>query len=170
MRMTSLVALLLISIAATAQKPKQAGPEPGPPALTTKIAGMRHLDGLLPLDWDARAGKLYVEIPHLGPDGKSADLLYTNSLPYGTGSNDLGLDRGQLSEGRVVRFERSGPKVLLVQRNLAFRSSSRNAAEELVVKQSFPESVLWGFTVAAESPEGAVLIDGRSFFSPMSTE
>ena len=58
------------------------------------------------------AGKLYLEIPHL-----DTDLLYTNSLPYGTGSNDLGLDRGQISEGRIVRFERSGPKVLLVQPN-----------------------------------------------------
>jgi len=164
MRIIPVVALLFISIAATAEKPKPAETIAGLPALSAKIAGMRHLDGLLPLDWDARAGKLYVETPHLGPEGKSADLLYTNSLPYGTGSNDLGLDRGQLSEGRVVRFERSGPKVLLVQRNLAFRSLSRDPAEELAVMQSFPESVLWGFTVAAESPEGAVLIDATEFF------
>jgi hypothetical protein len=163
MRMTATVALCLISIAATAEKPKPAGHEAGPPALSAKIAGMRHLDGLLPLDWEARTGKVYVEIPHLGPDGKSSDLLYINSLPYGTGSNDLGLDRGQLGEGRVVRFERSGPKVLLVQRNLAFRSLSDNAAEVLAVRQSFPESVLWGFTVAAESPEGTVLIDATDF-------
>src|SRR5258707_11119187 len=115
MRMTTLAALLVISIAATAEKPKPVESGTGLPALSAKIASMRHLGGLLPLDWDARAGKLYVEIPHLGPDGKSADLIYTNALPYGTGSNDLGLDRGQLSVGRVVRFERSGPKVLLVQ-------------------------------------------------------
>ncbi len=59
-----------------------------------------------------------LEIP-LGANGKSADLLYTHSLPYGTGSNDLGLDRGQTSAGRIVRFERIGPKVLLVEPNSA---------------------------------------------------
>jgi hypothetical protein len=134
-----------------------------PPAISVKIAGMKHLDGFLPIDWDAKDGHLYLEIPHLGPDGRSPDLLYTNSLPYGTGSNDLGLDRGQLSKSRIVRFERSGPKVLLIERNLAFRASSSDPDEQLAVTQSFPESVLWGFTVTAESPEGAVLIDATKF-------
>ena len=66
------------------------------PTIRAKTAGMKHLDGLLPIDWDAKSGKLYLEIPRLGADGKSAELLYVNSLPYGTGSNDLGLDRGQI--------------------------------------------------------------------------
>jgi hypothetical protein len=125
---------------------------------------MKHLDGLLPIDWDAKSGKLYLEIPRLGPDGRSAELLYVNSLPYGTGSNDLGLDRGQITEGRVVRFERSGPKVLLVEPNLAFRASSADPDEQLAVRQSFAESVLWGFTVAAVGPGDAVLIDATDFF------
>jgi len=77
--------------------------------ISSKITGMKHMDGLLPLDWDAKAGKLYLEIPQL-----DTDLLYSHSLPYGTGSNDLGLDRGQISEGQLVRFERTGPKVLLL--------------------------------------------------------
>jgi hypothetical protein len=134
------------------------------PAMSVKTAGMKHFDGLLPLDWDSQGGKLYLEIAKLGPEGHGPDLLYTNSLPYGTGSNDLGLDRGQLSEGRIVRFERSGPKVLLIAPNMAFRASSADPDEQLAVTQSFPESVLWGFTVAAESPDGAILIDATDFF------
>ncbi len=129
------------------------------PSINAKTKGMHHLDGFLPLDWDAATGKLYLEIPHL-----DTELIYTNSLPYGTGSNDLGLDRGQVSEGRIVRFERSGPKVLLVQPNESFRSSSTDAAEALAVTQSFPESVLWGFTVAAQDPSGCVLVDATDFF------
>jgi hypothetical protein len=120
---------------------------------------MKHMPGLLPLDWDAATGKLYLEVPKL-----SQELLYTDSLPYGTGSNDLGLDRGQIGAGRIVRFERSGPKVLLVQVNEAFRSGSADPAEVLAVKQSFPESVLFGFTVAAEDASGAVLVDATEFF------
>jgi hypothetical protein len=161
------LALLIFPVLASAQGAKPATPAAEPAALPNvqeKIAGMKHLDGLIPLDWDARAGKLYLEVQHLGPDGKSPDILYVNSLPFGAGSNDLGLDRGQTSEGRLVYFERSGPKVLLVQPNLAFRASSNDPAEQLAVKQSFPQSVLWGFTVAAESSDGTVLIDGTDFF------
>ena len=120
---------------------------------------MKRIAGLLPLDWDATAGKLYLEIPKM-----SQELLYTDSLPYGTGSNDLGLDRGQVSAGRIVRFERSGPKILLVQANEAFRSSATDPGELLAVKQSFPESVLFGFTVAAEDASGSVLVDATDFF------
>jgi hypothetical protein len=125
---------------------------------------MRHIDGLIPMDWDGKEGKLYLEIPKLGADGRSGEFLLVNSLPFGTGSNDLGLDRGQLSEARIVRFERSGPKVLLVQPNLAFRALTGDADEQLAVRQSFPESVLWGFTAAADGVDGAVLVDATEFF------
>jgi hypothetical protein len=134
------------------------------PSIAEKTASMRKMPGLLPLDWDAKAGKLYIEIPRF-----DTDLLYIDSLPYGSGSNDLGLDRGQVSEGRVVRFERFGPKVLLVAPNEMFRSSSGEAEERLTVRQSFPESVLAGFKVEAEDAggdgkPGAVLVDATDFF------
>ena len=127
--------------------------------VAARTSGMRHLPGFLPLDWDTKTGKLYLEVPHPG-----AELLYTDSLPYGTGSNDLGLDRGQTAPARVVRFERQGPKVLLVEINERFRSTATDPAERLAVEQSFPESVLWGFKVEAESPDGALLVDATEFF------
>jgi Met-zincin/Domain of unknown function (DUF5117) len=162
----AIASLLLLSIDAFPQglKPANATTESGaPPSIREKTARMKHFDGLIPLDWDANSGKLYLEISRLGTDGKSADVLYANSLPFGTGSNDLGLDRGQITEGRIVRFERTGPKVLLVEPNLAFRALSSDKDEQLAVRQSFPESVLWGFTVAAAS-EDAVLVDATDFF------
>ncbi len=127
--------------------------------IATKTTGMKHIDGYLPLDWDAKTGKLYLEIPHL-----ETDILYTHSLPYGTGSNDLGLDRGQISRGQLVRFERTGPKVLLIEPNQRFRSTSTDPSEILAVRQSFPESVLFGFKVEAEDPNGTVLVDATDFF------
>ncbi len=164
MRKLPFLALLFAPVFSFALDTKPTADSAAIPTISAKTAAMKHFEGLLPLDWDARSGKLFLEIPHLGPDGRSADLLYVNSLPYGTGSNDLGLDRGQISHGRLVRFERSGPKVLLVERNVAFRALSKDVDEQLAVTQSFPESVLWGFTVAAESPGGAVLIDATDFF------
>jgi Met-zincin/Domain of unknown function (DUF5117) len=132
--------------------------------ISSKTASMKHIDGYLSLDWDAKAGKLYLEIPHLDAAGNSPDILYTHSLPYGTGSNDLGLDRGQISRGQLVHFQRTGPKVLLVEPNQRFRSTSTDPAEVLAVRQSFPESVLYGFKVEAEDPNGTVLVDATDFF------
>ena len=136
------------------------------PTIAARTASMQRMPGLLPLDWDAKSGKLYLEVP-LSADAahtRSQDLLYTDSLPYGTGSNDLGLDRGQISEGHIVHFERTGPKLLLVEPNSAFRTSSSDPAEQLAVLQSFPESVLGGFKVEAESPDGTVLVDATDFY------
>ena len=150
-----------VCAAATAQ-PQQ--PSLAPPTIAARTAGMRAMPGLLPLFWDANSGSLFLELPHLNSAGRSEDLLYTDSLPYGTGSNDLGLDRGQTSEGRVVRFERIGPKVLLVEPNQRFRSSASDPAERLAVRQSFPESVLAGFKVEAADQDQSVLLDATSFF------
>ena len=139
--------------AATAAKPTEMQ------TIAARTTGMQHMAGFVPLDWDARAGKLYLEVPRL-----SAELLYTDSLPYGTGSNDLGLDRGQTAPARVVRFERQGNKVLLVEVNERYRTSATEPAEVLATRQSFPESVLWGFKVEAEAPDGGVLVDATDFF------
>jgi len=164
--MVPVLVLGFASMAAVGQSGSPAAPNssPAPLTISAKTAGMKHIDGLIPMDWDGKEGKLYLEIPRLGADGRSQEFLLVNSLPFGTGSNDLGLDRGQLSEARIVRFERSGPKVLLVQPNLAFRALASDAAEQLAVRQSFPESVLWGFTVAADGPDGTVLVDATEFF------
>ena len=167
MRKLPTLILLISPVLAFAQaaKPTPAPAESAtPPSIREKTAGMKHLEGLIPLDWDAKTGKLYLEISGLGTDGRSSNFIYATALPFGTGSNDLGLDRGQVTEGRIVRFERSGPKVLLVQPNLASRSSSNDPDEQLAVTQSFAQSVLWGFTVAAESSDGAVLVDATDFF------
>ena len=153
--------LILCSPLSMAQSLSPGG---GTPTIAAKTQGLRHMPGFLPLHWDAKAGRLFLEIPQL-----NVDMLYFDSLPYGTGSNDLGLDRGQVSPARLVRFERFGPRILLVQPNESFRSSARDPAERLAVRQSFPESIIGSFTVAAENTPGAadagaVLVDATDFF------
>jgi len=118
---------------------------------------MTHLDGYFPLFWDERSGNLFLEIPRF-----DTDFLLTAGLAAGLGSNDIGLDRGRQGAGRLVSFHRIGPKVLLVQSNASFRSSSANPAERRSVEDSFAKSVLWGFTVVAES-NGRVLVDATDF-------
>jgi hypothetical protein len=127
------------------------------PTIEERTTGMQKLDGYFPMYWDDRAGTLWLEIPRF-----DTDFLYTTGLAAGLGSNDIGLDRGQAGGGRIVSFQRVGPKILMVQPNESFRSSSGNPAERKSVEDSFAKSVLWGFTVAAEN-NGHVLVDATDF-------
>jgi hypothetical protein len=127
------------------------------PSIADKTKGMQKLDGFLPLYWDDASGKLWLEVPQL-----DQEMIYVVSLPAGLGSNDIGLDRSQLGGERIVKFERVGPKLLLVQPNYEFRAVSDNPDERRDVAESFAQSVLWGFTVAAET-QGRVLVDATDF-------
>src|SRR5262249_46008481 len=124
----------------------------------TQVAGARALPGLFKLYWDDRAGKLWLEI-----DQWQREFLYLSSLPAGVGSNDIGLERGQLGATRGVRFQRVGPKGLLIPANLGLPPAGAPPDEQRAVRESFAESALWGFTVAAETG-GRALVDATEFF------
>jgi uncharacterized protein DUF5117/uncharacterized protein DUF4953 len=128
------------------------------PTILEKTAGTEKFAGYFNLYWDAKQGKLWLEIDKWG-----TEFLYQSGLSAGIGSNDIGLDRGQLGATRIVRFERSGPKILLLQENLDYRAVSNDADERRAVRDSFAESALWGFTVAAEEKDHA-LVDATEFF------
>jgi len=136
-RFRALVLLSLFCALATAHFAADTKPTP---TIKDFSASMKAMDGLFPMFWDTKTGHLYLRINKL-----DQDFLYLNSLPYGLGQNDVGLDRGSIQQSRLVHFARIGPKVLLVQPNLAYRSSSSNPAERLAVTQSFAESVIAGF-------------------------
>ncbi len=126
--------------------------------IAEKTAGAQKLAGYFNLYWDAKQGKLWLEIDKWG-----SKFLYQSGLSAGMGSNDIGLDRGQLGARGIVRFERSGPKVLLMQENLQYRAVSNDPDERRAVHESFAESALWGFTVVAEEKDHA-LVDATDFF------
>jgi Domain of unknown function (DUF5117) len=128
-----------------------------PPTIGDRTQNMKKLDGYFPLYWDEAAGTLFMEISRF-----NQDVLYLNGLAAGLGSNDIGLDRAQLGGTRVVKFQRIGPKILMVEPNLDYRATSPNPAERKAVEDAFAQSVIWGFTVAAEN-DGRVLVDLTDF-------
>ena len=133
--------------------------QPAPtPTIASRTAALRKMPGYFPLYWDDKAGRIFLEI-----DKFETEFLYVDSLPAGLGSNDIGLDRGQLGESRIVKFERSGPKILLIEPNYRFRAVNGSPEERRVVEQSYVQSVLWGFDVQAEE-EGRVLVDATLFY------
>ncbi len=128
------------------------------PSISTKTTGLKRINGLFPLYWDENSGRMWLQI-----DRFDQEFLYITALSAGVGSNDLGLDRGLMQEPKVVRFERSGPRVLLTQSNYSYRATTQNAAEQRAELDSFARSTLWGFEAAAEE-DGRVLVDATDFF------
>ncbi|WP_040397247.1 DUF5117 domain-containing protein, partial [Cesiribacter andamanensis] len=128
------------------------------PTIAAKTAKMQLQEGFIPFYYEEKTDKIYLRL-----DSPGQEIIYVNSLAAGIGSNDIGLDRGQLGDTRIVKFERRGPKVLLIQPNYSYRALSENAAERQSVEQAFAQSVLWAFPIVAEE-EGRLLLDATDFF------
>jgi hypothetical protein len=125
--------------------------------IETKTKDFKKHEGYFNFYWDEKTGRVLLEVDKL-----DTEFLYVNSLPAGVGSNDLNLDRGQIGDSRIVKFIKSGPKILLVQPNYAYRAVSNNTDEKKSVEQAFAQSVIWGFK--AEAIDGdKILIDFTPF-------
>jgi hypothetical protein len=98
--------------------------------------------GLLDISIDPETGSVYLHLETF-----PAEFLYVPALQSGVGSNDLGLDRGQLDRSRWIRFERYGNRVLMLEPNLKFRADTENSYEQRAVSEAFAQSVLAGFAV-----------------------
>ena len=147
--MQKLFLLLLLSpVCLTAQKL---------PTIEEKTKDFKKYEGFLNFYWDENAGKIWLEVDKL-----DTEILYFTSLPAGLGSNDVGLDRGLLGGERIVKFSKTGRKILLIQPNYNYRAVTNDAAEKRAVEQSFAQSTLWGFTTEAESGNH-YLVDATDF-------
>lgn len=108
-------------------------------ASSTKImAQSQEKSGFLDFYYQPDDGVLYLNVTRL-----NQPFLLVTSLPEGVGSNDIGLDRGQLGRTRMVQFERQGPYIQLKQLNTQYRANSEALPELRAVKEAFADSVLW---------------------------
>jgi hypothetical protein len=130
-----------------------------PPATTLadRTKGLQRADGFIPFYWDAARGRVLFEIPAFGQD-----VLYYVSAATGAGSVEMPFDRGILSS-IVIRFERSGGRVLVVAQNLDYRAVGGSAAQAENVRDSFASSVLAALPVEADEA-GRVLVDASPLF------
>ncbi|HEX6132881.1 MAG TPA: zinc-dependent metalloprotease [Longimicrobiales bacterium] len=157
-RHVQLAALLLLLAVPATGRAQQRPDTAAIPTIAAKTAGMQRIDGFMPLYWSARDGKMWLEIPRF-----DEEILYYVSLPAGVGHNDIGLNRGDLGPRYVIEFRRVGPKVLMVQPNYSYRATTDNALERKAVDDAFAQSVIAGFTVAAQTGD-RVLVDATEFF------
>ncbi len=122
-----------------------------------KKKDFQKFNGFFDFYHDTKSDKVYLEV-----DALEKEFLYVYALSSGIGSNDIGLDRGQLGNEQVVFFRRAGNKLLLIQPNLKFRALTENELERKSVEQAFAKSVLGGFKIEEEK-DGKYVIDITDF-------
>lgn len=118
---------------------------------------LKSYKGYFNFHYEEATDKIYLEVQDL-----NKEFLYVNSLASGVGSNDIGLDRGQLGGERVVKFQKAGNKLLLVQPNQDYRAITDNELERKSIEQAFAKSVLYGFKIIEESND-VYIIDITTF-------
>jgi hypothetical protein len=127
-------------------------------SITEYTTGFEKLDGFVPMYWDADGGRLLLEVQRL-----DQDFLYLTAHATGFGYTSLP-DRGEIFNEWIARFERAGPKVLLILRNTRFRAlNTDNAALVRSVDESFPTSTVAAFDIVAREDD-RLLIDATSHF------
>ncbi len=109
-------------------------------------------EGLHTFFYDEETDKIFLEVSEL-----EKPFLYVFSLSSGIGSNDIGLDRGQLGNEQVVYFKKAGNKLLLIQPNLKYRAISDNSLERNSVEQAFAKSILFGFPIEEKVADNYVV-------------
>jgi len=103
---------------------------------------LQNFEGFFNFYYSDAAGEIYLEV-----DKIETEFLYVHSLSTGLGSNDLGLDRGQLGDGVLVKFVKSGNKLLLIQLNTGYRANTTNELEKKSIEEAFGRSVIFGFDI-----------------------
>jgi hypothetical protein len=120
--------------------------------------GITKYEGYFTFYYDDNLDKIFLQI-----DDLNTEFLYIRSLSEGIGSNDIGLDRGQLGGGAVVYFKKIGNKIMLIQPNQDYRAITENIDEKKSVKQAFAKSVLHGFKIE-KTNKNTFLVDATNFF------
>lgn len=129
------------------------------------VEGLARQDGLIPVFVDRKAGKVMLRLPPPDADGVQGRYLYQTYLRAGLGSNPVGLDRSAPGDTQVLVFRRAGKKILVQFENYSFIGEHGSADERQAVRESFAISTVWSTDVAAEDPDGSVLVDVSGFLT-----
>lgn len=121
------------------------------------VAGLERHAGFIPFYWNGREGKL---IFALSPERLSQPFLLFTGLGSGVGSLTMFADRSTVGSAAVCRFERVGPRLLVIAENQHFRAINGNDDLKASVAASFPTAVLASLPIEGEA-EGELLVDAN---------
>ncbi|WBL24395.1 zinc-dependent metalloprotease [Zunongwangia sp. HGR-M22] len=109
-------------------------------------------EGFFNFYYNQKTDEIYLEVDKL-----DSLFLYNHALRSGVGSNDIGLDRGQLGGASVVKFQRAGDKLLLVEPNQRYRAVTDNELEKQSIEEAFAKSVIYGFEIKEEKDDTFII-------------
>lgn len=157
--------LFLVGLLALAGTPASANEtEAHHPLCNTRVER-----GFVDVYRDLDAGRVLIGVRDL-----DSPFLLVSSLPGALGSNEVGLDRGQVGRQQVVRFRRVGQRLLLIADNTRFVADSADEDERRAATDAFAPSVLWAGPILAAQGEcesktpdskGSVLVDFAPFLA-----
>lgn len=130
---------------------------PGMAQFLSEKENLKEYEGFFNFHYNEEKDEIYLEVDKL-----ESEFLYVHALTSGLGSNDIGLDRGQLGNEAIVKFQKAGNKLLLVQPNQRYRAETDNALEKRSVEQAFAKSVIYGFEIKEEK-DSVYIIDFTPF-------
>ncbi|WP_282018633.1 zinc-dependent metalloprotease [Salegentibacter mishustinae] len=130
---------------------------PGMAQFLSEKENLKEYEGFFNFHYNEEKDEIYLEVDKL-----ESEFLYVHALTSGLGSNDIGLDRGQLGNEAIVKFKKAGNKLLLVQPNQRYRAETDNALEKRSVEQAFAKSVIYGFEIKEEK-DSVYIIDFTPF-------
>ncbi|UAB82984.1 zinc-dependent metalloprotease [Zunongwangia sp. SCSIO 43204] len=117
-----------------------------------KKGDLKKYEGYYDFYYNPKTDEIYLEVDKL-----DSLFLYNHALRSGVGSNDIGLDRGQLGGASVVKFQRAGDKLLLVEPNQRYRAVTDNELEKQSIEEAFAKSVIYGFDIKEEKDDTFII-------------
>jgi hypothetical protein len=134
------------------------------PEAADPLAGTTHEAGFVEVYRDSNRGRVIIGVHEL-----DTPFLLVTSLPGGLGSNDIGLDRGQIGKQYIARFRRVGERLLLIADNTRFVANSGDADEYRSAVDAFATSVLWAGPIVKRAAQPGeppmVLVDIAPYLS-----
>ncbi|HWA60609.1 MAG TPA: zinc-dependent metalloprotease [Caulobacteraceae bacterium] len=157
---------ILVGMAAPAAAAIAAPPPAAVQTFDAAVAGLERLDGLTPVYLDRKGGRVLLALkPVAGEDGLYGRYLYQVYLRSGLGSAPVGLDRSDAAQTQVLAFRRAGKRIVANLENYGFQAAHGSADEARAVRQSFASSTVWAGDIAAEAPDGTLLVDISGFLT-----
>jgi len=143
----------------TEAKPEKKKKKPKEPKFEELIEEYEKIDGLFPLYYSEKEGKVYMEIKpeHFGP-------VYLCNITRQSGDAYL-FDSGAMIGEFPFFLRKIGKKIQFIEKNVAFRASP-DVALRRALEKNIPNSI-WASAKIASQPHperGSVLIDAAAIF------
>jgi hypothetical protein len=129
------------------------------------FAGTVASEGLLPVHIDKSGGRILITLPAPGADGVAGRFLYATTLRTGVGSAELGFDKAQNGDTRLLAFRQIGGKIAIQYENPRFRATGASAPEQAAARDSFIVTTAWLGPIATTLPDGRLVIDIAPFLA-----